>query len=74
MRKGAAGEQERGKTSNPLRAVAAVLSAFIGIRKRTARDQDLASLTPVHVIVAGLVAAALFVAALVTLVQVITSR
>ena len=67
-------EEGQRKASNPLRAVAAVLSAFIGIRKSTARDQDLASLKPVHVIVVGLVAAALFVALLVTLVQVITSR
>jgi hypothetical protein len=67
-------EERQRKASNPLRAVAAVLSAFIGIRKSAARDQDLASLKPVHVIVVGLVAAALFVALLVTLVQVITSR
>ena len=51
-----------------------MLSAFIGIRKSAARDRDLASLKPVHVIVAGLIAAAVFVAVLVTLVQVITSR
>ena len=68
------GEDEQRKASNPLRAVAAVLSAFIGIRKSSARDRDLANLKPVHVIVVGLIAAALFVAVLVTLVQVITSR
>jgi Protein of unknown function (DUF2970) len=70
----AVGEDEQRKAGSPLRAVAAVLSAFIGIRKSAARDQDLASLKPVHVIVVGVVAAALFVALLVTLVQVITSR
>ena len=70
----AAGEEEGGKTSSPLRAVSAVLSAFIGIRKSAARDKDLASLKPIHVIVAGLIAAAVFVATLVTLVLVITSR
>ena len=70
----AAGKEGEGKTGNPLRALSAVLSAFIGIRKSTARDQDLATLKPVHVIVAGLLAAAVFVAALVTLVLVITSR
>ena len=61
-----AGEEERGKTGSALRAVPAVLSAFIGIRKSAARDKDLASLKPVHVIVAGLVAAAIFVATIVT--------
>jgi len=70
----AAGEEEGGKRSSPLRAVSAVLSAFIGIRKSAARDKDLASLKPIHVIVAGLIAAAVFVATLVTLVLVITSR
>jgi hypothetical protein len=68
------GEEGDGRTSSPVRAVSAVLSAFIGIRKSAARDRDLASLKPAHVIVAGLVAAAAFVAMLVTLVQVITSR
>ena len=69
----AVGDEGRSKTSNPLRAVSAVLSAFIGIRKSTARDKDLASLKPIHVIVAGLIAAAVFVATIVTLVLVITS-
>jgi len=55
-----------------LRAVSAVLGAFIGIRKSSARDRDLASLRPVHVIVAGVIAAAVFVLTLVTLVRLIT--
>jgi hypothetical protein len=58
--------------SSPLRAVSAVLGAFIGIRKSAARDRDLASLRPVHVIVAGVIAAAIFVLTLVTLVRLIT--
>jgi hypothetical protein len=58
--------------SSPWRAVSAVLGAFIGIRKSSARDRDLASLKPVHVIVAGVVAAAIFVLTLVTLVRIIT--
>jgi hypothetical protein len=67
-------DEERGdKRSNPLRAVSAVLGAFIGIRKSAARDKDLVSLKPIHVIVAGLIAAAVFVATIVTLVLVITS-
>lgn len=69
-----AGQDEGNERSHPLRAVSAVLSAFIGIRKSSARDKDLASLKPVHVIVAGLIAAAVFVATIVTLVLVITSR
>lgn len=59
------------RESSPLRAVSAVLGAFIGIRKSSAGDRDLASLKPVHVIVAGVVAAALLVVIIVTLVNLI---
>jgi hypothetical protein len=57
---------------SPLRAVSAVLGAFIGIRKSSARDRDLASLRPVHVVVAGVIAAAIFVLTIVTVVRLIT--
>lgn len=57
---------------SPLRAVAAVLSAFIGIRKNSARDRDLATIKPLHVVVAGLIAAAIFVITIVTVVRLIT--
>jgi hypothetical protein len=49
-----------------------VLGAFIGVRKSSVRDRDVASLKPVHLIVAGVIAAALFVIAIVTLVKLIT--
>ena len=65
-------EGERNGRSSPLRAVSAVLGAFIGIRKSSARDRDLANLKPVHVIVVGVVAAALFVLTIVMLVKLIT--
>jgi hypothetical protein len=48
-----------------------VLGAFIGIRKSSDRDRDLASLKPVHVIVAGIIGAVLFVTIIVTLVRLI---
>jgi hypothetical protein len=67
-------DQERNgpaRESSPLRAVSAVLGAFIGIRKSSARDRDLANVKPAHVIVAGIIAAALFVIILVTLVNLI---
>ncbi len=70
--KGSAQEREPARKSSALRAVSAVLGAFIGIRKSSARDKDLASLKPIHVIVAGLVGAALFVLSIVTLVKLIT--
>lgn len=57
---------------SPLRAVSAVLGAFIGIRKSSARDQDLATTKPAHVIIAGLIAAVVFVVTIVTVVRLIT--
>ena len=60
------------RATSPLRAVSAVLGAFIGIRKSSARDEDLASLRPIHVIVAGVAGAALFVLLIVTVVSLIT--
>jgi hypothetical protein len=64
--------EDSGKRASPLRAVSAVLGAFIGIRKSADRDRDLASLKPIHVIVAGLIGAAIFVLTIVTLVRLIT--
>ncbi|AKJ27791.1 DUF2970 domain-containing protein [Caldimonas brevitalea] len=47
----------------------AVAWSFFGVRKSSEHEKDLGQLNPVHVIVAGLVAAALFVIALVLLVR-----
>ena len=60
------------KTPSALQAVSAVLGAFIGIRKSADREKDMASLKPVHVIVAGVIGAALFVFMIVMLVKLIT--
>jgi len=46
-------------------AVLAVLWSFLGIRKRNAYLQDANQLKPIHLIVVGLVLAALFVVSLV---------
>jgi amino acid transporter len=56
------------------RVVAMVLSAFIGIRKRTAAEAAHAVVKPQHVIVAGIIGALVFIAVLVTLVRFIITR
>ena len=56
-----------------LRIVGAVLSAFIGIRKRQAADGD-AAIKPVHVVIAGIVGGLLFIALLVTVVRMVVAR
>jgi hypothetical protein len=57
-----------------LQVVAAVLSAFIGIRKKSGFEADRAAIKPTHVIVAGIIGALIFIATLVTLVRFIIAK
>ena len=50
---------------NVVRAFKAVAWSFFGIRKGSEYERDVAELKPQHVIVAGIVSAALFVVVLV---------
>lgn len=61
------------RKATPLQVAKAVLSAFIGIRRRSAHEQDAVSLSPAQVIVAGVIAAVILVLSLVMLVRYITS-
>lgn len=57
-----------------VRSFSAVAWGFFGVRKNAEYEKDVAQLNPVHVIIAGVIAAALFVLGLWTLVQwVVTS-
>lgn len=49
--------------------VKAVAWSFLGIRRRAGYEQDVQRLNPVHVILAGIVGAALFIASLLLLVR-----
>ncbi|CAG9163396.1 DUF2970 domain-containing protein [Cupriavidus pinatubonensis] len=51
----------------------AVLWSFIGLRKGAAHESDMAKLNPVHVVIAGVIAAAVFIAILITIVRVVVS-
>lgn len=62
-------DAHRPRQGGLLQTFKAVGWAFIGIRKRAGYEHDVAQLKPAQVIVAGLVAAALFVVALVVLVH-----
>ena len=53
--------------------VLAVVWSFLGIRRRADYARDLSQLNPIHVVVAGVVGAALFVLVLVLLVRWIIS-
>jgi hypothetical protein len=55
------------------RSFAAVAWSFFGVRKNAEYEKDVAQLNPVHVIVAGIVAAALFVLGIWALVKWVVS-
>ncbi|HEX4798559.1 MAG TPA: DUF2970 domain-containing protein [Burkholderiales bacterium] len=62
------------KAASPLQVAKAVFWSFLGIRRRTEHESDVAQLKPAQVIVAGLIGAAIFVLSLVLLVKFIVGR
>ena len=52
-----------------LQTIKAVAWSFFGVRRGADYEKDVAKLNPVHVIIAGVIGAALFVLVLVLLVQ-----
>lgn len=63
-------ENGKGTLAQTARAVA---WSFFGVRRRADWERDVQRLNPVHVIVAGLIGAGLFVAALVLLIRWVVS-
>lgn len=67
-----AGDDLKRVTSRPasfLQTMRAVAWSFFGVRRGADYEKDVAQLNPVHVIIAGVIGAALFVLALVLLIQ-----
>ena len=60
------------RRATPLQVARAVASAFFGVRKRN--DHASIKLTPVQLIVAGIVGAALFVGTLLLIVHIVLNR
>jgi hypothetical protein len=52
-----------------LRTLLAVLWSFFGVRKRRDLERDVSELNPIHLVVAGVIVAAIFVGALIALVN-----
>lgn len=69
----AAGHPRPERKATPLQVARAVFWSFLGIRKRAEHEEDAVTLTPVQVIVAGIIGAVIFVLSLVMLVRYITS-
>jgi len=65
--------QHTPRKATPLQVLKAVLSAFIGIRRRAAHEEDAVTITPLQVIITGIICAAIFVLSLIILVRHITS-
>ncbi len=57
------------RKAGPAQVAKAVFWSFFGIRRRAEHEADLGRLTPVQVIVAGLIGAVLFIATLVLIVR-----
>ena len=53
--------------------VKAVLWSFFGVRKKSGYDEDTQTLNPVHVIIAGIIAAVLFVLGLLMIVKMVVA-
>ncbi|NRR34026.1 DUF2970 domain-containing protein [Oxalobacteraceae bacterium] len=49
----------------------AVVWSFFGLRRKSDFDTDSARLNPVHIIIAGVLAAAIFIAVLITIVKLV---
>jgi hypothetical protein len=54
--------------------VKAVLWSFFGVRKKSGFEEDAQNLNPLHVIIVGVIAAVLFVFALLTLVKIVVAK
>jgi len=65
--------QQPERKATPLQVAKAVLSAFVGIRRRAAHEHDAVTIKPLQVIITGIVFAAIFVLSLVMLVRYVTS-
>jgi len=62
--------EERPRKATPWQALRMVLSAFMGVRRRT--DHEQLRVTPLQVIVTAVLAAALFVLGVITVVRLVT--
>lgn len=54
--------------------VKAILWAFLGVRKKSGYEHDAAKLNPIHVVLAGIIAALIFIAALVIIVKIVVTQ
>ena len=62
------------KKSSFMRSMKAVMWGFLGVRKKAGLQEDVASLSFVHIIIAGVVGALVFMAILLLIVKAVVSH
>jgi len=62
------------KRSTFMQSMKAVLWGFLGVRKKSGLQEDVATLSFVHIIIAGVVGALIFMAILLLIVKVVVSH
>ena len=62
------------KKSSFLQSMKAVMWGFLGVRKKSGLQEDVTSLSFVHIIIAGVVGALIFMATLLLIVKVVVSH
>lgn len=67
-------KQERLRKAPFLAAMKAIFWSFFGVRKKSDYEQDAAQLNPVHVVVAGVIGALIFIAVLVIIVNIVVVK
>ncbi len=67
-------QQPPRKNASLLTVAKAVFWSFLGIRRKSDMQSDVVKITPMQVIVMGVIGAAIFVASLITFVHFVTSK
>jgi Protein of unknown function (DUF2970) len=62
------------KKSSFIQSMVAVMWAFLGVRKKSGLQEDVASLSFVHIIIAGVLGALIFMGILLLIVKVVVSH
>ena len=62
------------KKNTFLQSMIAVMWAFLGVRKKSGLQEDIASLSFVHIIIAGLIGAMIFMGVLLLIVKAVVSH
>ncbi|MDO8248131.1 MAG: DUF2970 domain-containing protein [Rhodoferax sp.] len=67
-------DQDRVPTSSFWRSIKMVAWSFLGIRKRSESQEDMARVNPFHIIVVGIAGAVIFVVGLIVLVNWVVAK